>query len=273
MIPKIVDHPNSPELAAYHALLKNSFSGGEVECLERLQQELAGNGKPGTAAHYLCLLLCEPEAGDRIASGAYASVQGGILALRFLVTDQAYRGTGASQETIRLLLAEAQRWSVDRRQVLWACFGECVDASEAFFNRALGMRRLYVPEPGNASLREIHYELPHLGNWGSDGEPLDPESGPVREHLQIAAGKAAQIPFAVLENILTSVWRAWYVHSEQEFDSRSAWERHYQRNFEGTLRGKILEPLRHQRKLLLLTRAERERRRQAGWNITDLDVK
>lgn len=271
--PKIIDDPNSLEFAAYYALLKNTFTGSEVEPFERLQQELAGNRCRGAAAHFLCLLLYKPEAGRSIASGAYASVQGGILALRFLVTDQAYRGTGVSQETIDLLLAEAKRYTEGKGETFTACFGECVDTSEAFFNRALGMRRVYIPDPGNASLREIHYELPHLGNWGSDGEPLTPELRPVREHLQLCAGNDQEIPFPVIEDILTTVWRAWYVHSEQRFDSRPAWERHCRRNLGETLKKRILDPLRHQRVLFLLSRAEREQRRQAGWHITDLEVK
>lgn len=268
--PEVVNRADSPALIEFYRLLERTFEPGELEPLERFQNEIASNAQGSSDAHYLCILLREPEAEGGIACGAYASVQDGVLAGRFVVTNEPYRATGISQEVIRLLMVEALQWSVSQGQAIWAWFGECVDASEAFFNRALGRRRLYATL-GERLLREIHYELPHLGVWGSDGNPIDLQREPTREHLQLAAaGCTDQMPLAILEKVLSTVWTEWYVHSDREFDGRQAWERHRRIVLEETLVGRVLGPLSGCQNLTLLSREERERRRHEGWTIEDL---
>ncbi len=267
---EVVEGPGAAALAEFYRLLQRMFEPGELETFERFQEEIASNQRPGSTARYLCLLLRDPDSAGRIACAAYASVQAGVLAGRFLVTEEPYRQTGISQEMIRLLLVEAGRWSAARGQALWAWFGECVEASEQFFNRVLDRRRLYAPA-GEKHLREIHYELPHLGAWESDGRPLDP--GPPRcEHLQLAvAGYGRQLPLAVLDTILTTVWQEWYVRSPGMFRDRQAWQRHRDTVLQETLRRRILGPL-PPGDLVLLSRQEREQWRREGWRIDDLPM-
>lgn len=278
--PEIVDREDSPSLDEYHKLLIETLRDDQVEPLDGLQQEISRNHDLHASARYICILLRDPEAGYRIASGVYGSVQDGVLAIRFVVTvsdeeTQDYRRTGISQEIYRLFVAEANRWSVSQRgQAIWACVGECVDESEAFFNRLLGKRRIYVPGRDGSDLREIHYELPHLGEWKSDGTPLDRRGQPVLEHLQVAvAGYQGSLPFSVLEKILTTFWREWYVRPESHFDSRAIWERHRTLVIEETLHARILEPLRSHAELMLLSREEREQRIDRGQVIHDLKTK
>lgn len=266
-----VEQSDSVLLADFHEkLLVSSFSREEVEPLEKLQQELDGNRNSDASARYLCTLLRDLGNDGQIASGAYASVQEGVLAIRFVVTCPGYRGTGLSQELVRLLLTAANRWSIGRGQTIRACVGECVTESETFFNRVLGMRRLYVPGTDERSLHEIHYELPHLGDWADDGNPIDPAAEPKREHLQIAvAGDRRVLTFEQLEVILTSFWREWYLWP-RERRVGAGWESHWRQVMIESLQGRILEPLRSQQTLILLSREEREERNKNGWAIREL---
>jgi GNAT superfamily N-acetyltransferase len=279
--------PDFSSLVAFHGLLVNAFTEDEVEPLQKLMQELASNNNPDARARYLCIVLRDPESAGRIASGVYASVQDGVLPIHFilavrfaLVTAEGSRRRGIGREAIHLLKDKAREWADSRKQGAtvqgqprWAYFGECLEGSEAFFNDVLEMRRLYT-EDGEGVLREIHYQLPYLGEWARDGRPLELKL-PKREHLQLAVdGHIGRLPFEVLEQILTAVWQEWYVCPEKvfetKFDSHQFWEDHKNRVMEETLRGKILNPLRPHRELVLLSREERKQRRQNGTKIEDL---
>jgi hypothetical protein len=270
---EIMDAPDAPSLEPLYALLESFFKPGEVEPLEQMRRELAGNRQPNSTVQFFGLLLRDPEKNHRIASILYGSVQQGILALRFKLTRPEYRASGISQEADRHFFEEATRQADRQGRALWACFGECVEASEAYFNRLLGMRRLYVPGPTPHSFHEMHYELPHLGAWTADGRPKKPLADPVREHLQMAiAPMSRTIPVEVLEGILTTVWRAWYIVPEVTFANPRAWERHRERIMKQTLQDKILKPLGPHRELVLLSREERQQLRKEGVAIRDFDL-
>ena len=247
---EIVECPDSDSLKEYHQLLNKTFGVGEVEPLEKLQNELAGNHEAGSTARYICILLRDPAAEDRIACGMYGSVQDGVLAVRFVVTvqdkvqQQDYRGTGISQEiccgprpkpNIGPFHGRARRsgraWgnaSIDPK-----CFSIAYsDCSDSTFP-VRGCRTAGNPLRASAS-RQAR----------PDGTPLDPM--PQLEDLQIAAaGHSGRLPLAVPERIVTAFWRNWYVCPEKEFASQASWQRHCQCVIEETLGGRILEPLRY----------------------------
>src|ERR1019366_2723169 len=66
--PEIVDREDSPSLVEYHKLLIDTLGDDQVEPLDGLQREMARNHDLHASAHYICILLRDPEAGHRIVS-------------------------------------------------------------------------------------------------------------------------------------------------------------------------------------------------------------
>jgi hypothetical protein len=269
--PEVLDHP-SPTLKEFHAVLAHSFRRGELDPLSRMEEEVASNMVRAPACCYFGLVLRDPDSNDRIVSGMYGSVKDGLLALRYKVTDPAYRGSGLSQEADELFFTEARKRAALQGREIWVCLGECVESSEAYFNRSWGLRRLYLPGPPDC-YREMYYELPHLGEWTAQGRPKAPEPRPTREHLQLALRPPRDaISSTLLREVLTALWGEWYVRPEQEFDSARAWQDHHDQVMRRTLEEKVLAPLPRDAELVLLSREEREKLKREGACFVDLDL-
>jgi hypothetical protein len=261
----IVRDPGSRLLAEFYDMLIRYFDTMELEPLNTFQDEIRSNSSANAAAEYLCVVFRDPARQDKIISGTYGSVQKGVLAIRFTVTEDdgedgehTYRGSGLSQAINRILVEEAKEYCRRKGVRLYGCYAECVDRSESFWNRWFTppLTRLYASSVAGPS--EIFYELPHIGKWSDDGLPIDPES-PQFEHLQIShVDHQTEIPVDVVERLLMIVWREWYVKSPQYFRDRSAWTRHQHAVIEETLCAKILAPLRIHKTLQMLTRAQRD---------------
>lgn len=265
----IVD-PESRDLRELHALLQDTFGSGEVEPLTTLQRELACNEE---RRRFLALAARDSAANDRIASLAYGSVEDNLLAVRFLVTvtgpNADYRGTGISQFMIRQLVDAAREITGGIQAVI----GECVAASETFWNAVFDppMRRVYLESDGE--LNELYYELPHLGDWQPDGTPIDPEPVPVLEHLQVAMPDDGRcIAADQLEQHIQTLWSSWYLKDRDDFDNSKAWQRHCDLLLEETLEKRILKPIATAEQLTLMTADERDAARRSGTRIHDLQT-
>lgn len=257
----IVDDPRTTEFEAFYHLLRINLRPEEIGLFEVLQQELDRNRAVTCKSRFLCVLLYETGSIDDLISGTYASVQNGILAQRFTVTKRKWRGTGVSQLITKLLWEAALAESNAQGHVLRSCFAECVDRSERFVNDTFEppMCRIYAPV--GDELLEIHYELPHLGEWSAvSGEPIRPES-PASIHLQLCDSNSRDTPRIIttqrVEEILRDVWGAWYLRTLDLFDSEVAWRRHVSIVFDETLERRILRPLRQHEHLRLITMQER----------------
>ncbi|MBI4994688.1 hypothetical protein HZC21_03525 [Candidatus Peregrinibacteria bacterium] len=272
---EVVTDPESPELVDFVASLHRQFKPGEVENLKVFQDELRGNGKPDSKAHYICVVLRDP-LNNEVASGAYGSVDNfGTLALRFTLTEasylgeppdpraderdfkgfRGYRGTGVSQVADNLLMDKAVKLSGDKG--LNAIVGEAVSRSEAYWNKfeieaGNGMRRLYIQKPDGAE-EEFKYRLPPL-SWNSDGTPASEE---IEEHLQVAVrGCKNQISVNTLKEIVRHWWETWYIRGEEQFDNKEAWQKHIDTVW--AIFEDLFRPVADVENLVLRTRNERE---------------
>jgi RimJ/RimL family protein N-acetyltransferase len=250
--PEVITDPNSPALAEFHNFLVKNFRPEEIEDLPVFINELE-NENPNV--HFILTVLRDPQSEHELASAAYGSVQNGVLAIRFTLTEAEARGTGISQEADKLLIDKAKEFCVRKGEELKALVCEAVELSEGYWNRqeiepGNGMRRIYGQETG----KEMHYELPPLA-WNSDGTQA--QDG-ITEHLQISIkGYQDKIPVLELENILRNWWQAWYIRPREQFESDDAWGLHKRAVWE-ILETKILAPIRQVGELTLLSKKERE---------------
>lgn len=271
---EVILTPDSRSLADFHALLIKKFRPGEVEPLEVFQEEMSRNEKPDSNVRFICVVVKEP-LNNAVISGAYGSVQDGILAIRFTLTEgdeyldtptveqaqqpgfedfRAYRGTGVSQWTDELLVevAREQQRQMNPEKELVALVCEAVPKSQHYWNKleiepGNGMRRLHMPESGE----EMHYELPPLA-WNTDGTP---SSEGMTEHLQIAVkGRQDSIPVSELGTILKDWWQAWYIRPREDFGNEEAWELHKKTVWD-ILENKIIAPIRDAGELKLIANA------------------
>ncbi len=272
---EIVTDPESPSLAEIHAFLTKNFKEGEVEPLEVFQAELASNETPNSPSRFICVLLRDPEY-NAVVSCAYGSVQNGIIAIRFTLTESHlhinktpdspmdrddsanfinYRGSGISQEADRLLIQAAQKHAQEQGQECEAVVAEAVERSERYWNEVEiepdnGLRRLYDPQTG----KQIYYRLPPL-DWNSDGTAANEDV--MVENLQVAVkGHKNEIPTAKLAEILHNWWQVWYIRPESQFENKAAWERH-KAKVEGILKDEILAPLSKLEHVVPKSRADR----------------
>lgn len=266
--------PDMPGLNDFYVLLQRTFRRGELESFQRIREELASNEGDPPKRMFLGVIL---RSGERVNAGpalggVYGSVQEGVLALRFKVTLPEWRGSGMSQVIDSLFAGIVRGVAAKQGQPLWACVGECVNASEGYFNRVWGLRRVYRPGPAPGTLQEMHYELPHIGPWSSDGKAVDPEPAPIREHLQIAFldGGDVVAPSRVRE-ALTAVWQSWYLRPRRAFRDDDSWRRHADTVMRATLEDRILAPLDGIPELTLLSRDQREKRVRMGETVVEMD--
>ena len=251
-----VTDPTSDTLKAFHQMLSRHFQEEECEELETFQHELARNLRDPDV-RFICVAMRD---GKRIVSGAYGSAQDGILAVRFTVTEEPYRGKGISQRASQLLVDAARDFSAARGLELHTIAGECLDRTEAYVNGLCiepgnPRRRLYLQSADGRSYSELHYEIPPLA-WNRDGTPV--RDGAV-EHLQLAiAGQATEVSPAMLESILRRWWEVWYIRPLADFESPQAWQRHQQHVWD-ILENRILKPIRLEKGLVPLSK---ERRRE-----------
>ncbi|MFA4818652.1 MAG: hypothetical protein WC621_02300 [Patescibacteria group bacterium] len=276
---EVILSPEAESLADFHAFLEKNFKPGEVESLEVFQEEMSRNKNPDSKTRFICTLLKDP-LDNKFVSGAYGSVQDGILAIRFTLTEaklylgypvskqekkpgfkgfRGYRGTGLSQRVDELLLgvAREQQELMHPGKKLEVLVGEAVDQSEAYWNGfeiepGNGMRRLY--KPGNGE--QVYYRLPPL-EWNADGTPFD--NRVVKENLQIAvAGSPKQISVEKLAQVLKSWWDSWYIRRRERFQDDKAWEKH-KNTVRMILEDEIIKPIKNYEVLDLLSRDEREK--------------
>lgn len=253
---EVIIGPDSPTLNDFHSFLGRVFNPDEIEPLDVFQRELR-NEKPGV--RYILTALRDPDHSDRLISAAYGSVQNGVLAIRFTLTEageaRSYRGTGLSQIADFALIKEAEAYSQQKGVELKALVGEAVELSEGYWNRqeiepGNGMKRMYLP-----SGDEIHYELPPL-SWNSDGTPA---SNGIPEHLQLALRQSPDaVAVSELEDILRSWWAEWYIRPRDQFDTDDAWEQH-KNTVWNVLEEKIIAPLQGVNELALISKAQREK--------------
>jgi len=254
---EVITGPDSETLKHFHTFLGNFFKPEEVEPLEVWQRELA-NKNPDV--RYILTALRDPKDQNKLVSAAYGSVQNGILAVRFTLTETHYRipsysSPGVSQTAIDLLINEAKKFCEEKTAKLQVYVCEAVDTSEGAWNAqeiepGNGMRRIYLPETGE----EIHYELPPLA-WNPDGTPT--QEG-VNEHLQIAVkGYPEKVPVPVLEKTLKDWWKEWYIRPREQFESDKAWELHKKTVWD-ILETKVLVPMRQVSELTLMSKQERK---------------
>ena len=242
---EVVTDPESPKLKAFHRMLTRIFRPGEVEPLAVFQAEL---GKPN-------FIFTEVE---RPISGAYGSVEGDILAIRFTSTEIMDRGTGVSQEADRKLIEKAREICQQQGQQLRGLVAECVWRSESYWNDLEiepdnGMRRLYRPTR-TGKLQQIFYTIPPL-EWNPDGTSA---TEPIKENLQVAiAGYPKQVPTKELAQILRTWWQGWYIRPQDQFESDQAWQRH-QDTVWNTLESRVIQPISKYENLTLLSKAERK---------------
>ena len=284
---EIITSPEAKSLADFHTLLTKNFKPGEVEPLSVFQEEMSQNKNPDSRVRFICTALKDPLVrGNKLVSGAYGSVEDGILAIRltltegkyylldYLVSKQAkqpgfagfrgYRGAGISQEADKLLLEEARRqqklMNPGKRLNVMVC--EAVSSSEAYWNgieieSGNGMRRLYRPDNG----KQIYYRLPPL-DWNADGTPKSDKV--VVENLQVAiANCPKQIPVDRLEQVLKTWWKSWYIRPRELFQDDEAWEKH-KHTVNSILEEEILKPIKGLNELNLLSRDEREQKEKVG---------
>jgi len=289
--PEVVTDPNSPDLAGFHDLMTRIFNTGEVEPLEVFQKELAESKLEDAQIKYICIvmkdpLLDEPDKdanGEKkintVVSGAYGSVQKGVLAFRFTATecDQViideqegdeigtafkngefvgYRNANIAEKADKALIHEAEKESLKKGEPLRALVGECVAPSEAFWNRCKiagnGMKRLYSPDTNE----QIYYRLPPL-EWNSDGTPTS--NAIITENLQVAfAGHPNQVPVETLIEALRSWWKSWYFRPRDMFESDEAHAKHTE-TVKAILEDEVIAPLKKHKVLNLLSKAEREK--------------
>ncbi|MFZ2706648.1 MAG: hypothetical protein WAY88_00760 [Minisyncoccia bacterium] len=254
---EIITDPESQTLQDFHEFLGQFFRPEEIEPIEVFQRELA-NKNPDV--QYVFTALRDPHTG-KLVSAAYGSVQKGVLAIRFTLTEANYRGEGISQEADDLLVKRAEEIAEKQGYPLEAYICEAVELSERYWNRleiepGNGMRRIYAP----GTKEEIHYELPPLA-WNRDGTPA---AEGVPEHLQIAVkGQKDKLSVATLDRILTDWWQEWYIRPQEDFkdeeglQDKDAWDRHCNTVWE-ILNEKILAPLRESPTLDLISKDRRE---------------
>ncbi|MBI5758355.1 MAG: hypothetical protein HZA46_07550 [Planctomycetales bacterium] len=265
-----ITSPDDPLLERFHSELLIPYLGEEVvEPLSILAREIASTQIGGRPVRFLCLVLKDLSDEGAIASGTYASVQDGVLAKRFTVTREKYCGTGITERINALLLQEAVSVCKTMGTPLRSCFAECVTSAEEYVNRIVDppLCRVYVAQDNGFC--EMHYELPHLGEWDAHtGEPADPVSDTESIHLHLsdlsAVGEARTLTVNRVEEVLTSVWKTWYLKDRVRFATDAAWERHRQLLMDETLVGQILSPLRLAGLLRLLTRTERMQLERSG---------
>lgn len=248
---EVITNPESETLKDFHKFLGHFFKPEEIEPVEVYQRELA-NQNPDV--RYILTVLRDPKKSDELISAAYGSVQSGILAFRFILTDPSYRATGISQEADKLLINEADQFCKQKGMELKAFVGETNDLVESFVNKIEiepnnARRRLYFGDG-----REVHYEIPPLA-WSEDGTPI--QEG-VSEHLQVAVkGYPEKVPVPVLESILKDWWNEWYIRPRDQFASDEAWELHKKTVWD-ILENKILAPMRGVSELKLTLKKERK---------------
>lgn len=250
---EVITSSDSQTLIDFHKFLVEGgfFTQEEVEPLEVYQRELA-NKNPDV--RFILTALRDPKKPEELVSAAYGSVQNGVLAIRFTLTEGSYRAvglrsTGISEEADRLLVDEAKRFCDEKKVKLYAYVCEAVESSEGYINQ-LGPKRLYFP----GTMNEIHYELPPLA-WNSDGTPA---MDGIPEHLQVSVeGYPEQVPVSVLEKIVRDWWKEWYIRPREQFESDQAWELHKQTVW-GILENKILAPMRSVSELTLISKKERK---------------
>ncbi|MFA4873051.1 MAG: hypothetical protein WC659_03895 [Patescibacteria group bacterium] len=271
---EVVLTPDSRSLVDFHALLIKKFRPGEVEPLEVFQDEMSRNQNQDSNVRFIGVVARDP-LNNEVISGAYGSVQDGILAIRFTLTEgdeylgtpateqaekqgyqgfSAYRSTGVSQWVDELLVevAREQQKLMNPEKDLVALVCEAVPKSQHYWNKleiepGNGMRRLYKPESGE----EVHYELPPLA-WNKDGTPA--QEG-ITEHLQIAVkGHQDSVLVSELEKILKDWWKAWYIRPRDQFESNEAWELH-KRTVWNILENNIIAPIRDAGELKLIANA------------------
>ncbi|MBI5621425.1 hypothetical protein HY933_00980 [Candidatus Falkowbacteria bacterium] len=260
--PEIITSPESESLLEFHDFLLRNFKPGEVEPLKTWQEEMK---QTDPKVRFIATVLREPlDKQKPIVGAAYGSVQGGILAIRFTLTEakyylgypvvkqakkpgfegfRGYRGSGISQEADRLLIAEAkhQQKLMDPKQKLNVLICEAVNKSEAYWNgveieKGNGMKRLYRPDNDE----QMYYRLPPL-EWNADGSPVN--NTVVFENLQIAmAGHPRNIPVDRLEQILRKWWDSWYIRSRENFEDDKAWGKHKQLVYK-ILEEEIIQPI------------------------------
>jgi len=281
--PEVVMDPDSPSLANFHKLMTEIFKKGEVEPLKVFQEELARGGFICIVMKDLLLLrdVDEDEGKDSntVVTGAYGSVQNGVLAIRFTATESnqviintqdgdeigtafkngefvGYRNAGIGEKADRALIEEAKKESMKNGEPLRALVAECVAPSEAFWNRCEiepgnGMKRLYAPDTNE----QVYYRLPPL-EWNRDGTPTSDEI--ITENLQVAfAGHPHQVPVEMLIEALRSWWKSWYFRPRDMFESDEAHKKHTE-TVEAILKNEVIAPLKKHGVLNLLSRAERE---------------
>ncbi len=254
---EVITDPESQTVQDFHEFLCKHFKQEEVEPVDVFRRELASNSNSDANARYLCTALRGEK--NNLISAAYGSVQGGVLAIRFTLTEISDRGTGVSQKADALLVDEAEKFCTAKGLDLRAYVGEAVDRSESYWNNmeiesGNGMRRLY------ATGSEIHYEIPPLA-WNSDGTPA--QDG-IDEHLQVAVkGCSERVPVEVLQQILKDWWSQWYIRPRDQFESDAAWYDH-QRVVWDILEIKILAPIRGAGELVLMSKKVREASRQVS---------
>lgn len=259
---EIVTDPKSETLAAFHQMLVREFQAEECEELATFQRELARNSLDPDV-RFICVAMRD---GERVVSGSYGSVQDGALAVRFTLTEEPYRGLGISQRASGLLVEAARDFCASRSTLLSAIGGECVDRSEAYWNRLSlwpenGMRRLYLESPDRTSYAEMPYEIPPLA-WNRDGTPA--RDGMI-EHLQIAlAGQDKEVLPGTLEGVLKRWWEVWYIRPSCDFDGEEAWQRHQEQVW-GIFESRIMRAIRSEKGLIPISRDKRVEMIQDGY--------
>lgn len=249
---EVITSSGSQTLIDFHKFLGQFFKPEEIEPLEVFQIELA-NKNPDVL--YVFTALRDPAKQNALVSAAYGSVQEGILAIRFTLTETSYRSIGISQKADELLIKKAEEFCKEKGKELSAYICEAVEMSESYWNRqeieeGNGMKRLYSSEDGE----EVHYELPPLA-WNPDGTPATDGSS---EHLQVAVkGYPEKVPVLVLEKILKDWWNEWYIRPRDQFDNEEAWELHKKTVWD-ILETKILAPIRGVEELTLISKKERK---------------
>jgi hypothetical protein len=261
---RILD-PESAEFKQFYEFLETSFEPGELEPFDRYKEEL---GYKDPNARVFCLVARDDK--GNIISAAYGSriESGEILAIRFLITKDDWRGRNVSQALDESLSSAALKFGEVNSVI-----GEAVDKSESYWNRLFlekgnPMRRLYYscPDSFNADFsKEVFYRLPPF-EWNKDGTPVaDPHQS---EHLQAAVrGYKDKIPVHELEKILRVLWQKWYIRPRENFESDQAFEKH--RNYVmDILENEIIKSLKNSKQDFAMTPdcvipATREEREEA----------
>jgi hypothetical protein len=248
---EVITNPESKTIEDFYQFLDKFFKPEEMEPLEVYKDELA-NKNP--EARFILTALRDPDKQNKLVSVAYGSVQNGILAVRFTLTEQSYsavglHSTGITEKADDLLLKEAEKFCKEHGEKLFACVCEAVDTSEPYMN-SVGLKRLYYP----GTDKEVNYELPPLA-WNPNGTPaIDGAT----EHLMVLIdGCNEKVKVSDLEKIFRNWWDKWYIRSREQFESEEAWELHKKTVWD-VLEDKILGPIKDVEELTLMTKKERK---------------